>query len=136
MRDDGAVIGTNGKLYRAECTPQGVSQSSLSAEQNTGTLQDVVSGNIVPKKLLTSELHPLGSPFWQSGVTSQWVPSPVQVGHNEFTWKSVLPPKSAEYPFDPTQIVGIHFQVAHGDPSNQEDLYFSFCVSNLAFIMK
>lgn len=136
MRDDGAVIGTDGKLYRAECDPAGISKSDLDEDRNTGTLQDVVSGNVFPEKLLTSELHPLGSPFWQAEDTSAWRPSPIQVGHNEFKWKRVLPPKDAQYEFDRTRIVGIHFQVAHGDPSNQKDLNFSFCISNLAFLMK
>jgi len=137
MRDDGKVIGiSDGNLYHYDCDSMNVVTERLPEEQRTGTLNDVLSEK-GGSRLLTSELHPLGSPFWQEGTVSNWVPSPVHVGHNEFKLTSVLPPKDSEYVFDEdAEIVGIHFQVVHGDPSNKEDLPFSFCIANLAFLLK
>jgi hypothetical protein len=134
MRSDGSVIGTDGELYRYDCSAEQISRSSLSPEQHTGKLQDVVVDG--EPTLVTSELHPQGSPFWQSGNESLWVRSPAKAGHNEFKLSSVLAPKDSGYGFDDRRIVGIHFQAAHGDPSNSIDLPFAFCISNLAVLLE
>lgn len=133
MRDDGSVIGTDKKLYRYECDSRQVSESELPSSY-TGQLSDVLSGT--KPRLLTSELHPLGSPFWQPGSPSAWVPSPVHAGHNEFEFGRVLAPKDSGYDFHDTAIVGIHFQVVHADSAEKVDRPFAFCISNLALLMK
>jgi hypothetical protein len=132
MRSDGSVIGEDGDLYRYDCQAKRISKSVPSAEQHTGKLSDVVVDG--EPTLVTSELHPQGSPFWQSGSEPLWVRSPAKAGHNELKFSSVLPPKDSGYSFDDRRIVGIHFQMAHGDPSNTSDLPFAFCISNLAVI--
>jgi hypothetical protein len=140
MRNDGTLIGNNGRVYSYLCDSGTVLESPFPEEQEPGQLRDVlVSADGGPESgdvIVTSELHPSGSPFWQPGPMPAWVPSPLKVGHNEFEWGSVLPPKDSEYKFHETQILGIHFQVVHADPSNTEDLHFAFCIKNLAFLFE
>ena len=129
-RSDGSVIGPNGKLYRYDCKSTLITQTDF--PERTGTVADLaVDGEPM---LITSQLHPQGSPFWQPGTKSLWQPSPIKAGHNEFKWSSVLPPAESGYEFDAHKIVGIHVQVVHPDPANLTDVQFDFCISNLAVL--
>lgn len=143
MRTDGSLIGVGGDLYRYDCTTKAQSQSHFEKNPPNRPLQlgdtladaDADAGTTAAAEIVTSELHPLGSPFWQLGPEASWGPSPMHVGHNEFEWSNVLPPKNSSYDFDPTQILGVHFQVAHADPSRTVPLHFAFCIQNLAFLL-
>jgi len=127
MMDDGSVLDTNGDVH--DCESNDITESHKQL-----TLANVSHGPI------TSDLHPYGSSFWQLPPGEKgpmWGPSPVQAGHNEFSWKDVAPPPEAysNYSFDETKILGVHFQVAH--PQDSKAAYpFAFCVNNLAFLME
>lgn len=135
MRADGSVIGKDdGKVYSYDCDAGTVSSALLPEGQLTGTLADVRDGD--EPSVITTEFHPLGSPFWQQASTSEWKPSPIRVGHNVLEWDHVLPPKGSAYSFDDTQIVGVHFQIVHGDPPRPKKLNFEFCVEHLALLLE
>jgi len=129
MTDDGSVLDTNGDVH--DCDSNDVVESHKQL-----TLASVSDG----QGPITSDLHPYGSSFWQlppSEKGPEWGPSPVQVGHNEFSWHDVAQPPEPDsnYSFDETKILGVHFQVAH--PKESKTAYpFAFCINNLAFLME
>jgi hypothetical protein len=137
-RDDGSVIGTDGRLYSYNCTSQTVNDSDFPdfpAAPQRLRLEQVLSDPDAPQ-IVTSDLHPSGSPFWQEGSNSDWVPSPLHVGRNEFSWTEVLAPRDSDYEFDETQLLGVHFQVVHAQKNNPDELPFSLCIKNLALLLE
>ncbi|HEY0466172.1 MAG TPA: hypothetical protein VGC79_18305 [Polyangiaceae bacterium] len=133
MREDGRVIGTNGKLY--DCA---AGELEDSFDRGQTTLGSVL---LKPAETVTSELHPYGSPFWQKSASSDWGPSPVRLGHNEFEWRDVFPPPQNDryrYPIDHAQmpILGVHFQVVHPKLGNTVPLAFVVCIKNLALLLE
>jgi hypothetical protein len=137
IRNDGSVLGMNGKIY--DCESGESSAPPLPRTQTT-----LGDARVVGSDKVTSALHPVGSPFWQLPKTQDWGPSPVKVGHNEFLWSEVLPPpegltpddENDPYTFSDERILGVHFQVARPPKVNQKPFGFSFCISNLAFILE
>ena len=130
MTDEGAVIGPNGDgtASRHGC------DSKIRDANFPITLADVSSTGTV-----TSEQHPYGSSYWQLPTNDDdrdWGPSPVEPGHNQFEWNQVAHPPGREknYEFDDTNVLGIHFQVAHPKIPNFTAYPFSFCIDNLAFL--
>ena len=78
----------------------------------------------------STEDHPDGSPYW--GATSDYPPSNVAVGHNEFRWDEVATPRT-NYIFDPTKILAIQFHVPAVTSGTTRGAY-EFCISNLTFL--
>jgi hypothetical protein len=78
----------------------------------------------------TTEDHPDGSPYW--GATSDYPPSAVVVGSNQFRWSDVRAPKST-YVFERKKIVAIQFHVPAA-PLNTERSAYDFCISELTFL--
>jgi hypothetical protein len=138
MRDDGSVLGLDGKLY-------GCNSGQITEPTTTPSPElSAVRADPDSQTVLTSEQHPFGSAFWQTPKTQLWGPSPVQIGHNEFDWPAVAPPPESQntqhfvpyYSFDKSQVLGVHFQVVHPTPSNQSTVSFHFCIKNLALLLE
>jgi hypothetical protein len=155
MRDDGRVIGTDGKLLGACPTPTRFPPAGDDPLQNA-VLADLVE----PGQTVTSNQHPFGHPFWQLPQTGipkpEWNPSPVSRGHNEFLWKDVkAPPQTKDennYDFpryvdsdltleltpdelEQYDLLGIEFHVVHTKNNMKSDIPFAFCIENLAFLL-
>jgi hypothetical protein len=130
LTEAGSVVDTNGNVY--DCHSKGVATDKVSSP----TLQATSSGTI------TSEQHPYGSSFWQTqkniDAGGEWEPSPVASGHNEFAWTQVAPPRGApRYRFEASQILGVHFQVAHPKNDTRTTAFpFAFCINHLAFLLE
>lgn len=129
LTEDGSVVDSKGNVY--PCNPS----------EDVGSLRDGLPGtlaNVSDQRPITSEQHPYGSSFWQDekAINSQlWGPSPVEPGHNEFELTQVASPPSSSYTFDSSQILGVHFQVAHPQSDSRTTPYpFAFCIKNLAFL--
>ena len=141
IRSDGSVLGKDGTIH--DCRSNQVLQSGV--KRRDTKLSDALvaerAGGVV-----TSELHPYGSPFWQlpptNPSTPSWGFSPVKLGHNEVEWGDIRPPPEApppdpnNYSFAKTQILGVHFQVAHQMTGSLDDLNFAFCIKNLAVLFE
>jgi len=134
MRENGRVIDTDGKLH--DCAAGELPAPVFDRKETT--LSDIVSSD--SQTVVTSELHPYGSPFWQKSADSDWGPSPVRLGHNEFEWADIYPPpQSAQgdsYAIHPESmpILGVHFQVVHPRNGNTAPLAFVVCIKNLALL--
>jgi hypothetical protein len=141
IRNDGSVLAADGIIYGCD--------SSTVEHGLPATLADVRVGE--DESPLSSAQHTYGSSFWQlekppvvqpgmPGPGSDWDPSPVQEGHNEFVWSQVLPPLASQagtsYSFDKNQILGLQFQVAHRSEAAEKDILFAFQIKNLAFLLE
>jgi hypothetical protein len=130
LTEGGSVVDTHGNLYA--CDSDGVSTSRVTSP----TLEQTSSGTI------TSEQHPYGSSFWQTQQAieagGEWGPSPVAPSHNEFAWTQVAPPPGGQtYRFEASQILGVHFQVAHPRIDTRTTAFpFAFCINHLAFLLQ
>ena len=130
-RFDASVVDTKGNVY--DCDGKVADHY-----ERSNKLSDVrVDGK---PSILTSRQHPSGSSFWQPDPQTNWIASPVVDGQNQFDLKEVLPPPlttpgTKGFDFDRTQMLGIHFQIVYQDRKNDE-LPFSFCIKNLAVILK
>jgi hypothetical protein len=72
-------------------------------------------------------------PIWMANAVANYT-SPLVVGYNEVRWAQVMSPGYATNPpaFDPTLLVGINFHVPTTTTASQS---YSFCISNLSFIL-
>jgi len=130
LREDGSLVDMNGNLR--SCEVEGISARGVRRSLDAGGSETDV---------ITSEQHPYGSSFWQSPVRDgderDWGPSPVALGHNEFSLDEVAhPPGDKTYVFDRSKILGVHFQVAHPKLGNRTAYPFAFCIQNLAFLLQ
>jgi hypothetical protein len=80
----------------------------------------------------STEDHVDGSPYWGAGEDGSYPASNVAVGHNEFRWEDVTPPRTT-YDFDRTKILAIQFHVPAITAGTSRGQY-EFCISNLTFL--
>ena len=78
----------------------------------------------------STEDHPDGSPYWDAD--SDFPPSPVEPGRNEFRWADVRAPRT-NYEFDHRKILAIQFHVPAVTSGTTRGDYV-FCIKNLAFL--
>ncbi|HKO47540.1 MAG TPA: hypothetical protein VJV79_07450 [Polyangiaceae bacterium] len=142
MRDDGSVIGTDGELY-SDC--RGV-KPFPHAKHRPLVLRDAVDPASAETMIVSSK-HPRGSPFWREGVETDpnWDPSPVNPGHNEFSWGEIKRPppeknsvpEHDQYTFEMKNMMGINFHIVV--PQNESTTSasgFHFCIDHLALLQK
>jgi hypothetical protein len=146
IRNDGSVLDTKGTIH--SCNPGDAPQFDV---ERGDTLRDALVGEQEGDGLVTSELHPYGSPFWQEAQgdpdVPAWTYSPVQHGYNEVKWSAIQPPPELDtYPFTNKHILGVHFQVSYPTEceretdrevcDKQDDLEFGFCIEKLAVLFE
>lgn len=79
----------------------------------------------------TTDSHPDGAPYWGAGANGMYPNSPVDVGVNRVLWTDIQPPRTGNYVFDTTRILGVQFHVPATTSARST---YEFCISNVKLL--
>jgi hypothetical protein len=79
----------------------------------------------------TTDSHPDGAPYWGAGGGGMYPNSPVMMGVNRVLWSDITPPRTGNYVFDTTRMLGVQF---HVPASTSARGMYNFCISNVKLL--